>query len=103
MFFFCFLNDNYSDFIDYLTTMIGSTGNYMKYLLDVIFPILVNYIAPTIFFPGLIGNILSLVVFGQKKLKESVASVYFRTLAVADMTALLSILTLNLDLLRKPS
>lgn len=57
---------------------------------DVIIPIVFTYIAPFIFFIGIAGNVLSLLVFSQKEFRDSVASVYFRALAVTDIMVLIS-------------
>ena len=48
-----------------------------------------TFSSPIILVIGIIGNILSFIVFSRKALSQSVCSIFFRALAVADLITLL--------------
>ena len=83
-------NGNVTCFIcDFLKSTFEDFGGHANYL-STIWPIFYEYIAPLILFIGILGNILSFIVFSQKGLKHLVPSLYFRVVAITDIIVLMS-------------
>jgi hypothetical protein len=71
--------------------------NYNQYIRETIQEI-VLYSYLIVFLAGFIGNILAFIVFSRSAFKNASFSIYFRTLALIDLTVLLLMLNRFIDL-----
>lgn len=76
--------------IDYYLFFIKSDSQSQKFKMEIIIFI---YLAPIIIVAGVIGNILSLIVYSKKKFNQHTSmGLYFRILAVTDLISVLQLL-----------